>query len=170
MAWKGSGNDNLNVARVLATRLLGIDGVEGLEWKRILTATSDTAPAIASHNGRLFLAWKGSGNENLNLAFSDDNGLTFKGTTPFGDTSDYAPTLASFNGTLYYGWTGEDDHLNVARVTLFGNTAGSFGIEGLTGELCRTSSQMKQDVYTDAHVRGMNDRHRLRCPSQCVML
>lgn len=135
MAWKGSGNDNLNVARVLATRLLGIDGVEGLEWKRILSATSDTAPAITSHNGRLFIAWKGAGNENLNLAFSEDNGLTFKGATTFGDTSDYAPTLASFNGGLYYGWTGEDDHLNVARVTLFGNTAGGFGIEGLTDKV-----------------------------------
>ena len=134
IAWKGSGNDNLNVARVQATTLMGIDGVEGVDWKAILPETSDGPPALASHNGRLFIAWRGSGNKNLNLAFSDDDGRTFKGKRVLDDTSDFAPALASHGGRLFIAWTGLDEHLNVAKVTLFGNTAGGFGIEGLEGK------------------------------------
>jgi hypothetical protein len=37
-----------------------------------LEDTSDQAPALASHNGLLFLAFKGSGNDNLNLRCSRD--------------------------------------------------------------------------------------------------
>lgn len=135
VAWKGQDNDNLNVARVQGTALMGIDGVEGTEQKVILPATSEASPAIASHGGRLFIAWRGSGNEQLNLAFSDDDGRSFKGTTTLGDESDFAPALASHNGRLYLAWTGLDDGLNVAKVTLFGNTAGGFGIEGLEGKV-----------------------------------
>jgi hypothetical protein len=36
--------------------------------KVILGDTTDQAPALVSHFGCLFLAWKGSGNENLNVA------------------------------------------------------------------------------------------------------
>ena len=56
-------------------------GIEGLEDKVVLGETSEAAPALASHNGRLFLGWKGSGNDALNLAFSDD-GVSFGGKRP----------------------------------------------------------------------------------------
>jgi hypothetical protein len=124
----------LNVARVI---LLG--NTAGalslvLEDKVVLGDTSDTAPALASHNGRLFIAWKGSGNNQLNLAFSDDDGHSFKGTRTFGESSELAPALGSHDGRLYYSWVGRGNkQLNVARVVLFGNTAGGFGIEGLEG-------------------------------------
>lgn len=132
MAWKGSGNDNLNVAKVLSTSVLRIDGVEGVEEVVTLADTTDVAPALASHNGRLFLAWKGSGNENLNLAFSDGNGRTFKGKRIFEDESEHSPALVSHGGRLSLAWTGVgNEQLNVAKVALFGNTAGGFGIEGL---------------------------------------
>ncbi len=135
LAWTGSGNQQLNVAKAYTTEVLGIDGIEALEGKVVLGDTSEEAPALASHNGRLFLAWKG-GNDSLNLMFSDDNGATFHGKTTFGDSSHKAPALASHNGRLFLAWTGRGDgNLNVAKVTLFGNTAGGFGIEGLEGKV-----------------------------------
>jgi hypothetical protein len=136
VAWKGSGNDNVNVAKVETTNVLKIDGVEGLEEVVTLAATTDKAPALASHDGRLFVAWRGSGNKQLNLAFSEDNGLTFKGTRTLAEASDEPPALASHAGSLFLAWTGLDNEkLNVARVVLFGNTAGGFGIEGLEGKV-----------------------------------
>ncbi|MEN3616114.1 hypothetical protein AAH979_42445 [Plantactinospora sp. ZYX-F-223] len=136
MAWKGSGNDNLNVAKVLDTSLLKIDGVEGVERAVTLGDSTDRSPALASHNGRLLLAWRGSGNNQLNLAFSTDDGITFQGTTTLGDSSEHSPSLVSHGNRLYLAWTGRGDgKLNVAKVVLFGNTAGGFGIEGLEGKV-----------------------------------
>jgi hypothetical protein len=135
VAWKGSGNDNLSVARVQGTTVMGIDGVEGIEQKVILGDTSDTSPAIASHGGRLFLAWKGSGNDELNIAVSTDAGRTFIGKKILSEESEFAPALASFNGRLYIAWTGLDENLNVARVTVFANTAGGAGIEGIESKV-----------------------------------
>lgn len=130
IAWKGSGNDNLNVARVQGTSLLGIDGVEGIEQKVVLGDISDRAPALASNSGRVFIAWKGLGNNKLNLAVSDDGGFTFKAKTTLGESSDHAPALASHNGRVYLAWTGRGNgKLNVARVILLGNTAGVLGFE-----------------------------------------
>ncbi len=117
LAFKGSGNDNLNLARVLTTTLYDNLGVEGVEDKHILGEESDAAPALAGLGNRLFLAWKGSGNENLNLVFTTNGGRTFRGKSTFGDTSDHAPALAAHNDILFYGWTGEGDgNLNVAKV------------------------------------------------------
>ncbi|QQE89513.1 hypothetical protein [Azotobacter chroococcum] len=136
LTWKGSGNENLNAAKVHTIEALGMDGIESLEEKVVLGDTSEQAPALASHNGRLFLGWKGAGNDNLNLMFSDDNGATFKGKITFSDTSYHAPALASHNGRLFLAWTGRGDgNLNVAKVALFANTAGDFGIEGLEGKV-----------------------------------
>jgi hypothetical protein len=145
IAWKGSGNDNLNVAKVQETSLragsspeLWIDGVEGVEEKVTLadTDTTESSPALASHNGRLFLAWKGSGNNQLNLACSGDNGKTFKGKMTLAESSKHAPALTSHAGRLFLAWTGEgEEKLNVAQVVAFANTAGDCGIEGLEGKV-----------------------------------
>lgn len=135
IAWKGSGNENLSVARVQATLVMGIEGVEGVEHKVVLPESSAASPGLASHGGRLFLAWRGSGNKQLNIAFSDDGGSTFKGNVVLGDASEYAPALASHGGRLYIAWTGLDEQLNVAKLTLFANTTGPFGIEGLNGKV-----------------------------------
>ncbi|MFC4456568.1 hypothetical protein [Deinococcus sonorensis] len=134
MAWKGSGNDNLNVAKVESTTVLGFEGVEGIEGVVTLADATDASPALASHNGRLFLAWKGSGNDQLNLAYSDD-GVTFIGKRILADSSEHSPALVSYGGRLYLAWTGLDEHLNVAKVVLFGNTEGGFGIEGLEAKI-----------------------------------
>lgn len=135
IAWKGSGNDAMNVATVQSTSLLGIDGVEGIEERITLTQqTTDAAPALASHDGRLFLAWKGSGNVQLNLAGSSDNGKTWK-TRTFADASDYGPALVSHAGRLFLAWVGHgNEKLNVAKVVIWANSTGAWGIEGLEGK------------------------------------
>jgi hypothetical protein len=132
LGWKGSGNPDLSVANVYATKKLGIDGVERLEGKVIPGDKSEEAPALAFHDGRLFMAWKDASNDTLNLMFSDDNGATFHGKKTFLEaTSHKAPALASHAGSLFLAWTGRGEgKLNVAKVTLVGNTAGGFGIEG----------------------------------------
>jgi hypothetical protein len=68
--------------------------------------------------------------------FSDDNGATFQGKKIFDDSSHHAPALASHNGRLFLAWTGRGDgKLNVAKVILFANTAGAFGIEDLEDKI-----------------------------------
>lgn len=132
LGWKGAGNENLNVGKIFATSLLGVEGVEGVEAKTTLGDTTEEGPGLASHNGRVFLAWKGAGNDNLNLIFSDDGGTTFRGKTILSDTSHHAPVLASHNGRLYLAWTGRGDgNLNIAKVVLIGNTVGGFSIGGI---------------------------------------
>jgi hypothetical protein len=89
--------------------------------KVILPDTSPKSPAIASLNGRLYLAWKGDGNDNLNVEYSSDNGRTFgnKYTSP--ETSPQGPALCAHNGNLYIGWKGDgNDNLNVAQVAIAG--------------------------------------------------
>ncbi|MGN9845168.1 hypothetical protein ACTMTI_44300 [Nonomuraea sp. H19] len=139
VAWKGSGESDdvdLNlITPLLFANSAGGFGIEGIESKVTLEETSEAPPALAFHNGRLFLAWKGDGNDNLNLMFSDDNGATFKGKITFEEFSDRAPTLASHAGRLFLGWRGLDKQLNVAKVTLFANSAGGFGIEGIEGKI-----------------------------------
>jgi hypothetical protein len=117
IAWKGSGNDNMNVAQVpLSPNGLTYD-IQQFANKRILSDTSSDRPAICSHNGLLFLAWKGSGNENLNVMVSNDNGQNFSGKMTSPETSDSVPALASHNGKLMIAWKGSgNDQLNVAEV------------------------------------------------------
>lgn len=82
--------------------------------------TSPRSPALASLNGILYLAWKGDGNDFLNVMPSFDNGNTFAHKLVItSDTSPQAPALCAHNGGLYIAWKGDgNDHLNVARVTL----------------------------------------------------
>jgi hypothetical protein len=82
----------------------------------------------------VFLAFKGAGNDNLNLMLSRNGGASFEAKASFGDASDRAPTLASHSGRLWLAWKGSgNEGLNLGRVSLFGNTAGGVGIEGLEG-------------------------------------
>ena len=89
--------------------------------KLILGDTSPVSPSIAFCNRNLYLAWKGDGNNNLNVMVSTDAGASFgrKNTSP--ETSDDAPALASDGSRLFIAWKGSgNDNLNVARVDLTG--------------------------------------------------
>jgi hypothetical protein len=117
IAWKGSGNDNLNVAVVAIDPATG--RATGFSNKVILGDTSPVRPALASLNGSLYLAWKGDGNDNLNVMVSTDSGQTFgnKYTSP--ETSPAAPALGVNDGSLFIGWKGDgNDNLNVAVVDI----------------------------------------------------
>ena len=131
IAWKGSGNDNLSVAQVsLSVDAQGKTSITGLTAKTVLGQTSDASPAMVSHDGHLFLAWKGSGNDNLSVILSSDNGVSFSGLFISSETSDAAPALVSHDGRLLIAWKGSgNDNLSVAEIGLFGNTQGGLGVE-----------------------------------------
>lgn len=140
MAWTGE-DDRPNVAKIAFwANTAGGFGIEDLQNKINIRRTSKQAPALASYNGRLFLSWV---NNDIYLIFSDDDGASFHGVSQLTDSSEYAPALVTHNGQLFLAWTGHDDHLNVATVAFIGNTAGSFGINGLQGKrrLPETSSE-----------------------------
>jgi len=131
IAWKGSGNEDLNVAEVGLTPHDGSVNITGLINKRTLSERSDDAPSLASHAGRLYIAWRGRPNEQLNVMFSDDNGLTFLGKAVFGDSTTSTPTLSSHDGRLFIAWKGSgNDQLNIAEVGV-GPVGGGTGITGL---------------------------------------
>ncbi|HFU7059019.1 TPA: hypothetical protein ACGN81_006209 [Bacillus cereus] len=153
LSWKGVDNQNLNISKVYTTDKLDIHGIEFLEDKVVLGDTSEQSPALASHNGRLYIAWKGAGNDNLNLMFSDD-GVNFHGKITFNETSNHPPVLASHGGRLFLAWTGRGDgNLNVAKVILIGNTAGYFGIEGLENKIILDDTSEQSPALTSHNGR-----------------
>ena len=88
-----------------------------LREKTILGETSPKDPSIASLNGRLYIAWKGDGNDNLNVMYSADNGATFGHKFTSAETSPQAPALCVQNGSVFMAWKGDgNDNLNVARL------------------------------------------------------
>src|SRR5438270_2562960 len=89
--------------------------------------TSPKTPSITSFNGRLYIAWKGNGNDFLNVMYSDDNGVTFGHKFTSNETSPEAPALCVHNGHLFIGWKGDGNNfLNVARVNISGSTITGF--------------------------------------------
>jgi Peptidase A4 family len=126
IAWKGSGNDNLNVATV------SLDAASGspiaIVNKTILGDTSPVRPALAMLNGSIYLAWKGDGNDNLNVMVSTDGGKTFGNKFISGETSPAAPALGINDGSLFIGWKGDgNDNLNVAVVDIDESTGAPTG-------------------------------------------
>lgn len=84
--------------------------------KVTLKDTSPHSPALAALNNQVYIAWKGDGNNNLNVMGSAD-GQTFFGKYTSPETSPQAPALCAHNGRLYIAWKGNgNDHLNVAQV------------------------------------------------------
>lgn len=132
LAWTGVGNHRLNVAKVVVTDQGAATRIAGIDEKRMLSDTSEEAPAITSHRDRLYLAWTGLGEGRLNLAVSDDNGVTFAGKRIFNETSECGPSVTSHANSLFLGWRGSgNENLNVAKVVLTGNTAGGIVISEL---------------------------------------
>ena len=89
--------------------------------------TSPLSPSLASLGGHLYLAWKGDGNNNLNVMESADNGFIFgdKYTSP--ETSPQAPCICADNSNLYIAWSGVGNaELNVAQVVVSGSQITGF--------------------------------------------
>jgi hypothetical protein len=109
--------------------------ITGFTQKVILGDTSPLSPSLASFDGRLYIAWKGDGNDFLNVMCSTDNGHTFgnKYTSP--ETSPQAPGLAVHNGNLYITWKGDgNDFLNVAIVNTSGAATTGFSQKVTLGD------------------------------------
>jgi hypothetical protein len=70
--------------------------------------TSKDAPVLCSHNNGLFIAWKGVGNLQLNVASVNLSGPNVTGfnTVTLGETSPDRPALVSFDGKLFLAWRG----------------------------------------------------------------
>ncbi|HEY6342696.1 MAG TPA: hypothetical protein VIY49_14475 [Bryobacteraceae bacterium] len=91
--------------------------ITGLVNKTTLPDTSPVSPTLASHEGRLYIGWKGDGNDNLNVEYSTNNGQTFGNKYTSSETSPQPPCLADLQGTLFIAWKGDgNDNLNVAAV------------------------------------------------------
>ena len=118
------------------------------EWycgvqKQTLADTSPMSPALASLNGRIYIAWKGDGNNNLNLMYSSDNGQTFGNKYTSGETSAEAPALVVHNNNLYIGWKGNgNDNLNVAMVQFSGNNITGFVNKNTLGDTSQLSPSL----------------------------
>jgi hypothetical protein len=85
--------------------------------KVTLGDTSTEAASIASLNGKLYIAWKGVGNNFLNVMYSTDNGHTFGNKFTSSETSVFTPELAVHEDKLFISWIGVgNDQLNVAQV------------------------------------------------------
>jgi hypothetical protein len=91
--------------------------ITGFTNKVTLSDTSQLTPTLASNNGRLYLGWKGDGNDWLNVENSANNGASFAGKYTSFETSPQAPVLCAHNGQVYIGWKGDgNDNLNVAQL------------------------------------------------------
>jgi peptidase A4-like protein len=127
------------------------------EWfapisKVVLPDSSPLTPALASLNGRMYIAWKGDGNDNLNIMVSTDNGQTFHNKFISGETSPRAPALAAHNGALLIAWKGDgNDQLNVATVNLdpFGSPTGfsNKNVLGDTSPLSPSLASVNRSLY-----------------------
>lgn len=101
----------------------------------IFNETSPKNPSIASLNGRLYIAWKGDGNDFLNVMYSSDNGRTFGHKFTSRETSPQAPALCAHNGNLYITWKGDgNDNLNVAIVDISGTNITGFSNKVTLGD------------------------------------
>ena len=76
--------------------------------KYTATDTSKDAPVLCSHNNGLFIAWKGVGNLQLNVALVNLSGPNVTGfnTVTLDETSPDRPALVSFDGKLFLAWRG----------------------------------------------------------------
>ena len=92
------------------------------ERKTVLEETTSARPALALHDGRLFIACRGSGNDALNVAsvqattvMGIDGVEGIEGKVVLNETSDTSPALASHGGRLFLACKGSgNDALNLA--------------------------------------------------------
>ena len=96
------------------------------EWycrvgKTTLNELSGSRPALAALNGNIYIAWSGTGNNQLNVAVSTDRGVSFGQKLVSGETSPTSPSLCVHQGKLFIAWIGSGNNQpNVAEVSLNG--------------------------------------------------
>ena len=106
----------------------------GLTDQVTLNEMSSFSPAMTSHNGMLFLAWSGIGNNNLNVACSADNGATFIGKARSSVSSTQQPAicflrtnLPVLQEALFLAWADANNKINICQVNLSGTSITGYG-------------------------------------------
>ena len=122
LAWKGSGNQQLNVAKLQYASAAGSWGSPAIGDRIGIDAISDAGPALASHGGQLVLAWKGVDNGAVNVAFWNPGTAGFSNILTLGEVTITEPSLVSHDNRLLVAWTGSDLHLNVAELPAGGSS------------------------------------------------
>lgn len=111
VAWAGT--DAAHHLNVLASNHRAV-------WVNKITLgdTSPTGGSLCAFGGRLYLAWEGSGNQQINVMSSGD-GLSWGNKVTLGDTCAGRPVLTAQGNALVLAWTGTDGahHLNVMTST-----------------------------------------------------
>jgi hypothetical protein len=113
MAWKGAGNQQLNIAALNYHNDNGWSGPP-IGTRIEINGLTDAGPALAAHGNGLALAWKAVGTNELNVAFWQPGSTVFGNTVPLGEVTLTQPALISHNNQLFVAWTGSDNHVNVA--------------------------------------------------------
>ncbi|MBV9734293.1 MAG: glycoside hydrolase family 18 protein [Acidisphaera sp.] len=111
-------------------------GIAGFANQATLHQTGAAGPALAVYSGQVFLATNRPKEGVLEIAHSDDLGVSFGGTYVSQESSDAAPSLATNGGQLKIGWRGAgNQNLNVATVDVANRTTGQPQIVGLSGKV-----------------------------------
>ena len=106
-----------NRFRIALWRIILGNTITGFTNKVVLGDTSQLTPTLTSANGKLYLGWKGDGNDFLNVENSANNGASFGSKYTSFETSPQAPVLCTHNGRVYIAWKGDgNDNLNVAQL------------------------------------------------------
>ena len=110
LAWRGSGNNYLNLRW----------SADGLTWpdenKQTLSETTTASPALAGKGDYLYIAWKGTDSPARLNIMSSRSGGPFEHKITLSETSHSGPALAALNGELFLAWRGLDNNkVNIIR-------------------------------------------------------
>jgi hypothetical protein len=102
------------------TECEAVKNQNGYDWAspaKIPNAASSAAPAVASLNGAVWMAWKGEGDDTRIFVASFDGGPAWTSGTPIsGVGTSSAPALTATDNELFLAWKGEhDDQLFIAK-------------------------------------------------------
>ncbi|HEX2296428.1 MAG TPA: hypothetical protein VHN37_14120 [Actinomycetota bacterium] len=122
LAWKASDGEVLSAAWVDLARVgnppvLQVNPGRPLARKSVLPDTTDHAPALVSHRGRLHVAWTGEGDSNLNLAAPIVSTAGYAKRVFATESSDAGPTVERHGRAFAMAWRGSGNlKLNVAMI------------------------------------------------------
>jgi hypothetical protein len=139
LAWIGrDGDGHLNVMRSSDGQTFGrlAESRGGAPAVIPFPETSDTAVGLAVGGGKVFIAWRGVGNRQINIMWAATTALSFSDAdkTTLAETTNVPPALTFTGNGLFLSWTGDDGRLNVAPVNTTAAHAVSLGTKKTIGD------------------------------------
>ena len=86
--------------------------------KNVSNQTSDATPSLTAMNGRVYIAWLGKGNTQMNVMLTSDLGRSYSSHITSSASGYGPPSVANFSGRLFLAFRGMDSHLNVQKILL----------------------------------------------------